>query len=321
MRKMTSELGLPVDLHVIDGNPGGLLTVKVDQRGLFIIKTSRLEIAKALEQEQANYKGVYILLGKKNDMPLAYVGKAEKSLGERLRIHVTVKKENKNWWTEAILITTPTDHLDKSTVSYLESCLVDIARSINPKSLENKQKPSNPYRQQHSKPRREAKGKDFLNALLVVLPALGVDIFLDRKRVLEQEDEKKETDKNQAGYSRPIFELASKRGSHYNAEAVIDRPHFVIRAGSLAKKEWKNEAHAKGTQKVRADLINKKILKNDGDNFKFTEDYAFDSASAAARVVVARNANGLDEWRLKGNSNQTLKDWEKGNVKQAKPRK
>ena len=79
MGKVVSELGLPVDLHVIDGNPGGLLTVKVSQRGLFMIKTSRLEIAKALKQKQADYKGIYILLGKKNDMPLAYIGKAKKA--------------------------------------------------------------------------------------------------------------------------------------------------------------------------------------------------------------------------------------------------
>ena len=233
-----------------------------------------------------------------------------------------MKKENKNWWTEAILITARAeDDLDESMVSYLESRLIEKARGINPKSLENKQIPSNPYRQQHSKPRREAKGKDFLDALLAVLPALGIDIFLDRRHILEQEDEEKSIGKSQSGYSRPVFELVSKRGSHYNAEAIIEGPHFIVRAGSLAKKEWKNETHAKGTQKIRNDLINKKILKPDGENFKFAKDYAFDSASAAAKVVVARNANGLDEWRLKGSPNQTLRDWEKGNIKQAKPRK
>jgi hypothetical protein len=35
-----------------------------------------------------------------------------------------------------------------------------------------------------------------------------------------------------------------------------------------------------------------------GDCLEFTEDYVFSSPSTAAVMVMGRNANGLEEWKL-----------------------
>jgi hypothetical protein len=47
-------------------------------------------------------------------------------------------------------------------------------------------------------------------------------------------------------------------------------------------------------------------LSKKDDQFVFTEDYVFDSSSAAAAVIKARPASGPLEWRAK--SGKTLKE-------------
>jgi hypothetical protein len=60
--------------------------------------------------------------------------------------------------------------------------------------------------------------------------------------------------------------------------------------------------------KLRQQLIDKGILKQNTDDLEFTEDYIFTSPSLGAAIVMGRNANGLEEWKLK--SGQTLKGFE-----------
>jgi len=45
-----------------------------------------------------------------------------------------------------------------------------------------------------------------------------------------------------------------------------------------------------------------------GDIYEFSEDFIFSSPSTAAVMVMGRNANGLQEWKL--SNGKTLKDFE-----------
>ena len=49
----------------------------------------------------------------------------------------------------------------------------------------------------------------------------------------------------------------------------------------------------------RQKLIDKNLLKKSGDHYVFTEDHLFPSPSAAAKIVLARSANGWVEWKDK----------------------
>jgi hypothetical protein len=53
-----------------------------------------------------------------------------------------------------------------------------------------------------------------------------------------------------------------------------------------------------------------------GDRYQFTQDYAFDSPSAAAAIVLDRNSNGRIEWKVKG-KRQTFHDWQSQSHAQA----
>lgn len=60
--------------------------------------------------------------------------------------------------------------------------------------------------------------------------------------------------------------------------------------------------------KLRQQLIEKNIVRQNGTSLEFFEDYIFTSPSLAAAIVMGRNANGLEEWKLA--NGQTLKMYE-----------
>lgn len=57
---------------------------------------------------------------------------------------------------------------------------------------------------------------------------------------------------------------------------------------------------------LRLELINNGVLQPDNGNYRFVQDYAFNSPSTAAAVVLGRSANGRIEWKDAGG--RTLKE-------------
>ncbi len=50
--------------------------------------------------------------------------------------------------------------------------------------------------------------------------------------------------------------------------------------------------------KLRQSLIDKNVMRQNGKVLEFSGDYIFSSRSTAAVMVMGRNANGLEEWKL-----------------------
>jgi hypothetical protein len=69
-----------------------------------------------------------------------------------------------------------------------------------------------------------------------------------------------------------------------------------------------NKACAAGVLKHRDRLIEKAIIKLDGDYYVFTEDYEFSSPSTAASLVKGGSVNGLTAWVTE--DNRSLKNIE-----------
>ena len=56
------------------------------------------------------------------------------------------------------------------------------------------------------------------------------------------------------------------------------------------------------------ELVLSGVLKENGDELKFTQDYLFTSSSAAAAVISGTSMNGRISWKLADGT--TLRDWE-----------
>lgn len=283
--------GLSLDLYFIDGHPDGMLTAEIFNWTGHVLITPRTQLKKALARKEAGYTGVYLLTGEQDGQAFAYIGEAE-DIGARIKNHDT----NKDWWTTAILITSAANTLNKAHAKYLEARLIDKALLAARVRLANGNAPGLPGLSESA----QANMENFLHNVLMVLPAVRVDVFISHARPAHQVA---------ATAATPRFELHSKKHG-VKATAVQVEEAFEVEAGSTARQNWVGVGtEGSGYALLQAELRRSGVLQPQGDFCVFTKNYVFKSPSAAAAVVLGRNSNGTIDWRV-ADSTTTYKQWE-----------
>ncbi len=256
--------------------------------------TPRTQISDALKRKEARYTGVYLLLGERDGEPLAYIGEGE-DISDRIRNH----DARKEWWTNAILIVSSANNLNKAHVKYLEARLVEEARTIGRIALENGNAPARPSLSEAAQANMEA----FLENILMVLPALRIDSFLERKRSTAALIPDVSRD---AGTE---FELFLKK-ENIRASALLLNGEFIVEARSMARKAWVGTREDKTSYwKLFDELVEQGVLTDAGTHRIFKTNYAFSSTSAAGAIVNGRSTAGPLAWKVKG-TEKTYRDWE-----------
>jgi len=290
--------GRSLELYFIDGRPDGMLTAEVFNWTGHVLMTPRTRIGEALARKEARYTGVYLLLGEKDGEPCAYIGEGE-DISDRIRNHDT----RKDWWTSAVLVTSAANNLNKAHVKYLEARLVEEARAAGRVTLDNGNTPPRPSLSEAAQSNMES----FLGYLFMVLPAVRVDLFIKNTRPLVKSAASTGTS------AIPRFVLFNRKHG-LTAKAVLQEGEFIVEVGSMARLRWEQEgSEHTGYALLHDELRKTGVLQDAGDHCIFTQNYAFNSPSAAAAVVNGRRANGPLEWRLEGGS-LTYKDWEAGQL-------
>lgn len=294
-------IGRSLELFFIDGRPDGILTAEVFNWTGHVLMTPRTRIADALSRPEAANTGVYLLIGERDGEPLAYIGESD-NVRDRIKNH----DAKKDWWEQAVLITTSANNLNKAHVRYLEASLVAKAKEVGRVSLDNG---TNPTAMGLSEAARANMGA-FLDYLWMVLPALRIDMFLQHAKP------KGAPVISAAAQASPVFELVSKKNGLHAAAQLVDN-EFVVMEGSTARLGWVSTTQH-GYATLRNDLEKAGILSKQGDVSVFTTSYGFSSPSAAAAVVQGRPANGRIEWHLPNNL-MTYHDWEAAKLAQQVP--
>ncbi len=144
----------------------------------------------------------------------------------------------------------------------------------------------------------------FLANLKIVLPIIGLDLLKPRPQV---DNSFSVQPAEETAPQSIVFEIRHKTGVKASAVEVDDE--FVVLKGSEARKDTQNSG--RGYQGLKQELIAQGVLAAtpDSTNFVFTRDYGFSSPSAAAAVVLDRNANGRIEWKTV-NGNWTYHQWQ-----------
>lgn len=296
---MTRAVGRSLELYYIDGRPDGMLTAELFNWTGHVLMAPRTQIAEALARPEASYAGVYLLLGEQDGEPLAYVGEGE-DISARIRSH-DVRKE---WWTSAVMITAAANKLNKAHVRYLEARLIAEAIAIGRVPLDNGTSPALATLSEADIAKMEA----FLENLLIVLPAVRVDMFIQRSRpskaALAIDASVSAPATNESGVR---FAL---RGGRFGLEAtaLLRDGEFVVEAGSLARSSWVGVEHHTYAP-LYAELERAGVIVAKGDHCVFDTDYAFRSPSAAAAVVKGRSTNGATAWKEE-QTGLTYKEWE-----------
>lgn len=287
-------IGRSLELYFIDGKADGMLTAEVFNWTGHILMTPRTQLKAALKRDEARFTGVYVLLGEVDASPTAYIGESE-DIGERIRSH----DSKKDWWDTAIFITSSANNLHKAHVKYLESRLIEKAKSIGRIALDNGNSPSKNSLSEAATANMES----FLDYLLMVLPALRVDLFLDKTRPEIEVPTSNNLDE------KPVFALETKKHG-LTATAILDGSDFIVQAGSLARLYWQGDHTNKtGYWKLHQELCDQKILIVENNKRVFAQNYAFTSTSAAGAVINGRSTRGPTAWKLKSDG-RTYQQWE-----------
>lgn len=268
---MTEARGYSVRIFIPSGEPEGLRIVeKSNWTGLGLV-FPRARFAEVRQRPELNRAGVYVLWGSGEGgrLPRVYVGEGDAVLS-RLDQHA----KHKDFWTHAAVFTSKDQNLNKAHVQYIESRLVALAIEAKRAELDNGNVPQMPALSEAD----AADAEGFLADLLLCLPLVGVNLF-----------EKARAD---AARSRELF----LKAKGIEARGVDGADGFVVRAGSQAVKEEVASIHAYLAE-LRKSLQAQGVLVPEGAVYRLAQDYAFNSPSTAAGVLLGRSANGRTEWK------------------------
>jgi len=295
--------GRSLELFFIDGRPDGMLTAEVFNWTGHVLRIPRLQIVEALRRSEAGHTGVYLLIDDEAERSRLYIGETE-DLRERMRDHVV----RKDWWNTAVLITTTGNSLHKAYVKYLESRLVEIAKDVGRATIDNGNTPPRSSLTEAQTSNMEA----FLETLLMVLPAIRIDQFLNKKGNLEQSSNPKSPS------AEILFEFKMARYG-ITAKAALRNDEWVVLAGSAARAHWAGDRkHAASYMALHQELILNGTIAVDGENAHFMTDFAFSSPSAAAATVAGTARNGRTDWRHVV-TGKTFAEWEADQLNEATP--
>ena len=297
--------GKQLNLFLVDGKPGGLLTAEVGGWTGHITAAPRTRMKELLQREEAARTGVYILLGDDPEAPegvRAYIGEGDE-IGIRLKAHAQLpEKGGKDFWDRAILMTSKDANLTKAHVLYLESRLIQLAKRAQRSQVENAQSSD---RSQRLPEADIAVMESYLAELEIVLPMLGVNIF---RQPRQQPDHLSQQAAAAASMDSPTFYLVHNPSGR-RARAQEYDGQFTVLEGSQAASTWTGPKH--GYRQLLENLHKDGTLRvaPAGDHSIFTRDRVMSSVSAAGAMITGRATNGRTNWKTES-SDLTYAEWQ-----------
>jgi hypothetical protein len=258
-----------IRIFLTDGSPDGVRTIEKSNWNGQGIVCPRSRFGEAKARLQFNRAGVYVLIGPSDtsDLLRVYVGE-----GDPIRPRIEQHATKKDFWNSVIAFSS--DALNKAHVQYLEARLVQLAAGAKRCDLDNGNRPDLPSLSEAD----VADTEGFLDEMRLCLPLVGVNVF-----------------------EKPSAAPSPHTLLHLGAKGIEARGYesgetFVVVAGSQAVTAEVPSIHPY-LKDLRKTLLEKGVLKQNGPVLLVTEDYAFNSPSTAAGVLLGRTANGRIEWK------------------------
>ncbi|MCP2268331.1 protein of unknown function (DUF4357) [Actinokineospora diospyrosa] len=245
---------------------------------------SRADYARARSRKEFQQTGVYLLTGPDTEgkgTDVLYIGE-----GDVVDIRLDAHQRSKDFWTNAYVLTTTDDSLNKAHVRYLEARLIDMAAKANSVQLDNGTAPKVPWL---SEP-EIADMETFLANMLLILPIVGVHAF-ETPAVSSTA-----VGAPAAARSAPPVNQYFLKTQLTVAEGADDPRGFTVFEGAVGRRDVKTMSS--GYLALREKLLREGVLVDHGnDQIRLTRTYVFDSPSSAASVLAGGAKNGRTEWK------------------------
>ena len=166
-------------MYIFDGNPNGRIMCELSNWNGRIYKVSRNELSVFSQRADAENTGVYFLLGKdENNTDTVYIGEAEK-VCTRLKQHL----HDADYWSDAIVVISKDDLLNKAHVKYLENRFYCLAQDSGRAVIINSTVPTCSSISEYD----EAMLQEFISNARLLVNTLGYKLFdtLEESSVLK----------------------------------------------------------------------------------------------------------------------------------------
>lgn len=285
-----AQRGRTISLYLLNGSVTGTIKYTLPNWTGVIYKIPRTELEACKSREDLKQSGVYFLFGKSDEdgKSVVYVGQAgirKNGNGLLGRIVEHAKNPDKDYWTEAVAITTTNNSFGPTEISYLENQFTQLAMKANRYVVKNANDP-NPGNITEEK---ESELEEFIDYAKVVMGILGHKVFIPLNEACEN-----------TASQKTIELFLSLRG--IKAMGLLTSEGVVVCKGSQVHPE-PTASCGEWIKKLRATHISKIT-----SDFTVSEDIIFGSPSAAASFCIFREANGRTAWKTE--SGKTLKELE-----------
>ena len=278
-------IGRTIRIYLDDGSITGIRHAEIVNWTGQAISAPRTQIKALADWPESNKPGVYFLFGidDASGSQALYIGEAENVL-DRLSSHLA----NKDFWNEVVFFTSKDENLTKSHVKYLESRLVELAKSANRYVLLNGNNP-----QLSSLPRGDRDSmEEFIGNLRTLLGVIG-------HKALEPVASDEKVKQEQVVIPNPA-EANTEQGFTLNhkklkANAIVNNEGIVVLQGTELSPKV-NDSLAEGYRKLRQQLLDNGTIAEDNGQLTFTRDQLFTSPSQAAAIIVGYPINGRTHW-------------------------
>jgi hypothetical protein len=257
----------------------------------------RTDLVRLSQRREVKKTGIYILVGPSDTAASGlsvYVGEGDE-VWSRLSSHDI----NKDFWTYVVLFVSKDENMTKAHVRWLEAALVREMRKAKRAEVLNGNEPLGGRLPEAD----TADMETYFENVRMLLPTLGINVF------------SVDSAANPLAFAKSNELVLELRWEDAKAECVVRDGQFVVRAGSLARGK-EVDSLGDGSRVLRRNLRDVGVLIPDATSaslLRFTQEYAFDSPSAAAAVVSGTGLNGRVAWKVKG-TGTSYKEWQEQQV-------
>jgi Domain of unknown function (DUF4357) len=268
---MTTHAGRSIQIYLPTGVPRGIRVADLTTRTVQATLIPQSQLKAASDRPELDQVAVYFLFGETDEQAKseAYIGQSE-DVRTRLNRH----SSEKEFWHTAIVVTSKTQAFTPAHIRWLEWYCHQRATEIGRFQLDNTQNPRQPF---VTEPLR-ADCLDAFENIGILLTALSYPLFEERILPTQQD-------------------WFTCTGPDASGTGALTDEGFLVRKGSLCRVEIAKSGVTQ-VESLRQRLIQSGVMQTHSESqCIFAEDYVFNSPSSAACVVLARSANGWQEWK------------------------
>lgn len=287
--------GKNVNLFLMDGDATGRIKCSISNWTGVAYKIPRTELEKCKNRDELKWSGIYFLFGEDEETgdSLVYVGQAgSRKNGEGVlqRLFEHTKNPKKDYWSEAVVLTTSNNSFGPTEISFLEKSFCELAQNAKRYRVQNENSPNGGNITEEKKSEME----EFIEQASLLISTLGYRVFdaILAKTVEEGGD----------GLELFLNRTTKKSDKQLKAKCVRTKDGFTVMKGSVIE-----TIDSPGLDRLIAVKKARKEAKID-ENGILQENVTFSSPSYAGIFVIGNSVNGQTEWKTK--DGKTLKDYD-----------